>query len=199
MQAENAPLSDLAIRRALRSWILARSATAANVGLIEELGLCRGQVRVDVAVVDEQLHGYEIKSDRDSLRRLMRQIDFYGKVLDRATLVVGDRHFEKATALVPAWWGVLRISRTANNLHLDQVRQGGDNPSLDPRSLVELLWRDDAVSLLEQYNSARGFRSKPRQVVWDRVCNCLDIEVIGHAVRAHLKSRPGTLALVGQL
>ena len=64
--------------------------------MVDELGVCRGQVRIDVAVVNGRFHGYEIKSDRDSLRRLDGQVDLYSKVLDRATIVVGDRHFTEA-------------------------------------------------------------------------------------------------------
>src|SRR6187402_1509374 len=35
--------------------------------LLEELGLCQGDVRVDVAVVNGELSGYEIKSPSDTL------------------------------------------------------------------------------------------------------------------------------------
>ena len=82
---------DVDIRSALRSRLLAKHAADADTVIIDELGVCRGKVRVDVAVVNGMLHGYEIKSDRDNLRRFSGQVDFYGKVLDRATLVVGEK------------------------------------------------------------------------------------------------------------
>src|SRR5262249_26817602 len=81
-------LFDSGIRPGLRSWLRLKHADESDTVLIEELGLCRGRVRVDVAVVNGLLHGYEIKSDRDSLRRLAGQVEVYGKVLDRATLVI---------------------------------------------------------------------------------------------------------------
>src|SRR3990170_1714739 len=84
-------LGDSAIRASLRSRLLGQHGQDADTVLIEELGLRRGQVRIDIAVVNGLLHGYEIKSDRDSLRRLGTQVAIYGKVLDQATLVVGDR------------------------------------------------------------------------------------------------------------
>ncbi|MDA8118743.1 MAG: sce7726 family protein, partial [Gammaproteobacteria bacterium] len=71
--------------------------------VLDELGICRGEVRVDVAVVNGEIHGYEIKSDRDSLRRLASQVELYSKVLDQATLVAGERHFDAAAALLPEW------------------------------------------------------------------------------------------------
>jgi hypothetical protein len=82
MHVEVGP-SDVAIRPALRSRLLVEHAHDPETVLIEELGLRRGLVRVDIAVVNGLLHGYEIKSDRDSLRRLAKQVDVYSAVLDR--------------------------------------------------------------------------------------------------------------------
>ena len=72
-------LGDSDIRAVPRSSLFFKHLDEADTVVIEELGLCRGQVRVDVAVVNGLLHGYEIKSDRDSLRRLGVQVEVYGK------------------------------------------------------------------------------------------------------------------------
>lgn len=147
-------LGDADIRPALRAHILAKHSGAADTRIIEELGLCRGQTRVDLVVVNGALHGYEIKSERDSLRRLSIQVELYGQVLDRATLVVGDHYLAKSLDLVPEWWGVLRIKPTSKGLQFGTVRRGRKNPFRNPRSLVELLWRDDAIASPE---SLSGF------------------------------------------
>jgi len=191
MSKVDAILGDADIRPALRSWLHKEHAHNSDTVLIEELGLCRGQVRVDLAVVNGQLHGYEIKSDRDTLRRLDRQIDFYSRVFDLATLVVGDRHLDEALQGIPDWWGVLRID-TSSEPMFEVLRRGGKNPGRNPRSLVELLWLDEAVSLLARRNAARGVRGKPRCVVWDRLCEHLDVHEIAAAVRSHLKARSAT-------
>jgi hypothetical protein len=182
-------LGDSAIRPALRSRLVGEHGQDADTVLIEELGLCRGHVRIDIAVVNGLLHGYEIKSDRDSLRRLGTQVDVYGKVLDQATLVVGDRLLASALDVVPAWWGVLRVRPTSQGLQFRTVRRPRRNPQRDPRVLVELLWSDQAMALLEQRNAARGVRGKPRRVVWDRVCDHFGVDEIAAAVRARLKAR----------
>ena len=189
MSNQRVILGDAEIRPALRLRLLDKHSDEAGTIIIEELGICRGHVRVDVAVVNGALHGYEIKSDRDSLRRLDIQVDFYGKVLDRATLVVGERHLPDALALLPAWWGVLRIRPTATEPRFKTVRLGRKNPRKDPRSLVELLWLDDALALLEGRQVARGVRGRPRRLVWDRVCEHFSVDEIAAAVRAHLKAR----------
>jgi hypothetical protein len=182
-------LGEVDIRSALRTRLFLEHGNEVDTVIIEELGLCRGQVRVDVAVVNGVLHGYEIKSDRDSLRRLNGQVEVYGNVLDRATVVVGDRHIAGAVGIVPVWWGVLRAYSTDTGVQFKTLRCAEKNPHKDARSLVELLWLDDAIALLEQRSAACGIRSKPRHIVWDRVCEQFATDEIAAAVRARLKAR----------
>jgi hypothetical protein len=189
MNSSDLVLRDADIRPALRSNLLGKHADEADTVIIEELGVCRGRVRVDLAVVNGTLHGYEIKSDRDSLRRLTTQIDFYGRVLDRATLVVGERHLTNALDILPAWWGVLHVQQAPRRQRFRTIRRGRKNPQRDPRALVELLWLDDALALLETREVAKGVRGRPRRLVWDRVCEHFHIDEIAAAVRAQLKAR----------
>lgn len=180
---------DAGIRQALITKLSKKYADEAGTVILEELGLCCGKVRVDVAVVNGVLHGYEIKSDRDSLRRLTRQVQYYGRVVDRATLVVGDHHLSKALNMLPEWWEVILASPGTNGTSFKTVRRGRKNPCSDPRSLVELLWYEDAIALLEGHNIARGVRGKPRRIVWDRICDNFSFGEIAEAVRTQLKAR----------
>jgi hypothetical protein len=168
---------------------LARPLRHSDTVLIEELGLCRGQVRADVTVVNGSLHAYEIKSDRDKLDRLRHQASMYNQIFDRVTLVVGARHYSAALELIPIWWGVLGVAPTPRGPRLQRMRRPLDNPAVDSRALVELLWLEDALALLESRGVARGARSKPRQFVWDRVCEHFSVTEIATAVRNRLKAR----------
>lgn len=183
------PLADSDIRPALRARLRTQYANDPGTAILEELGICRGQVRVDLAVVNGIVRGYEIKSDRDTLDRLATQVDLYGRVLDRATLVVGERHFEAAIEVVPSWWGVLRVESRGSDARFVLQRRGSENPKRDPRALVEFLWREDAVALLENHGAARGVRGKTRLAMWDRICETCDIEEIAAAVRSRLKAK----------
>ena len=189
MNIESTIPGDSEIRLALRSRLLNDHADETDTVIIDELGVCRGQARIDLVVVKGLIHGYEIKSDRDSLRRLNRQVSIYSKVLDRSTLVVGQHHLSDALDIVPNWWGVLLIESGAVEPCFKTVRRGRENPRRDPRSLVEFLWLDDAIALLSQRNAARGIRGKPRSMVWDRVCKHFNLDEIADSVRARLKAR----------
>ena len=46
-----------------------------------------GAARVDIAVINGHIRGVEIKAEADSLERLPRQVEAYGRVVDRATLI----------------------------------------------------------------------------------------------------------------
>ncbi len=183
---------DAALRRVLRIKLEAEHFTETDTVIVDELGLCRGQNRVDVAVVNGSLHGYEIKSDRDTLRRLPAQVEMYGRVLDRVTLVVGEKHLIAATKLVPKWWGVTVAAQRRDQPVLRAVRKGRKNPSRNPRALAELLWLSEAMALLEARGLAVGVRGKPRAAVWDRVCEHLSLDEVAAAVRAALKTRKTT-------
>ena len=183
------PPSDADIRAVLLEHLRQRHGNDATVAFVEELGLCRGQVRVDVAVVNGSIHGYEIKSDRDSLRRLARQAAVYGLVLDRATLVVGSKHAAEAAEAVPAWWEVQIVVPNGSGLRVKRLRRGSENPARSARALVELLWLEDAQALLADRGALRGFRGRPRREVWDRVCALYGLDEIASAVRVQLKAR----------
>ena len=81
MIGSTADLSEEVIRASLHRRLVAKHQDEKGVVLIDELGLCKGSARVDLAVVGNQLHGYEIKSDRDSLRRLRTQAGYTARCL----------------------------------------------------------------------------------------------------------------------
>jgi hypothetical protein len=189
MRIGDRSFSDADIRSALRFRLLKQYRDDPGTIVLEELGFCRGQARIDIAVVNGLLHGYEIKSERDSLRRLNAQLDFYGRVLDRATLVVSERHLDKAVEMIPGWWGVLRVEVGPTGPRFRTLRRERKNPDRNPRALVELIWLEDALALLEKRGVARGFRGKPRRMVWDRICEHFKVDEIAETVRNSLKAR----------
>ena len=181
-------VGDRVIRMALKPKLFADQVHDDAV-LFEELGLCRGLVRADIAVVNGALHGYEIKSDLDNVHRLQKQVEVYNKVLDYATLVVGERLLEEAVKAVPEWWGVLLVCSAAGRLEFETVRDAKQNSNRQPRALVELLWLEEATALLAKLGALRGVRGKPRRILWDRISDRIRLEEIATAVRAALKSR----------
>jgi hypothetical protein len=183
-------MRDSDLRAALLRRLARRHSSDAGALILQELGLRHGAARIDVAVVNGILHGYELKSDSDSLERLARQALVYGSVLDRVTLVVGRRHVEEAVGMVPAWWGVqVAEMGPRGGVLFSSVRRARNNPSQDIVAVAKLLWREEALELLQQLGAAKGFRSKPRAAIYTRLAEVVDPDQIRSRVRDRLRGR----------
>lgn len=183
-------MNDHQLRRALKSKVLARYAKDPDTRIVDELGLRHGIARVDIAVVNGIIHGFELKSDSDNLKRLPHQSHIYSSVLDKVTLVVGIRHALEATKLVPDWWGI-KIARVTSRgaFEFESYRTARANPSLDPLSVCKLLWRDEALTLLAELGEAERVRYKARALVYARLAEVADLASIQERVRRQLKCR----------
>ena len=96
---------DCDIRLALEARLVQQHGDEPDTIIRHEVGICAGKRRIDMAVVNGELTGYEIKSDMDTLARLVGQANAYGSVLDRVVLVTTERHVDSALPLLPDWWG----------------------------------------------------------------------------------------------
>lgn len=183
-------MRDPELRAAVKDTLLAPFYSDPNTLIIEELGLKHGSGRVDIAVINGELHGYELKSDQDTLRRLPKQVAVYTSVLDRITLVVTPHHIVQAIEMVPEWWDIMLAEiQAAGNIRFQAVRTGQENPSLSALAIAKLLWRDEALQLLEILGAAEGIRSKPRRIIYARLVEVLDLDQVRACVRNLLKIR----------
>lgn len=181
-------MRDVHVRMQLKKRLATSFAHDPTTLILDELGIAQGQVRADVVVVNGALHGYEIKAACDSLSRLPRQVDFYGRVFDFASLVVAEKHLSAALQVVPDWWGVYQVCGS-EELELLERRGPQSNPNQDIRCVSQLLWRDEALALLVSRQAAKGILTKPRRYAWDAVCEVFSASEIRDAVRQRLKER----------
>lgn len=184
-------MRDSDVRSALKSQLVEEHRDELSETLVvDELGLCN-QVRVDVAVVNGALSGFEIKSANDRLTRLPGQVATYSRVLDHATLVVADRHLRLARRQIKPWWG-LRVARVVDGATLvEEARPPKQNPCIDKFALAQLLWKAEAIELLSSRGLDAGVRSKPREQAWQRLADEVDLDDLRGAVRSALRARRG--------
>lgn len=182
-------MRDIDVRRALRAQTLAKHYADPRSRVIEELGLCQGEARVDLAVVNGSLHGYEIKSERDTLNRLGQQAEAYGLVFDEMTLVLSEKHLASALEQIPPWWGVVVASPNRAGIGLRHHRKGKRNKTLSAFHLAQLLWRNETLRVLEGIGQSRGFASKPRTVLWQALADAVPLSTLRRVVRETLKVR----------
>ncbi len=185
----DAPLRDADIRPALTSWLKASSPTSSSR---RACGLLHGDVRVDVAALSpRRFHGFEVKSDVDSVRRLARQVAAYSKVLDRCTLVVGERlgRAWRGADTVPPWWGILLAGHVQGEVAMVELRPAAPNPAVDPLAVARLLWRQEALHLLCHVGAGRGLGGATRVRLYQKLVEVLPLESLQHHVRRTLLAR----------
>lgn len=179
--------------REIRSFLIERIYQAyltPDTIVIEELDLCIGEARIDLALVNCASLGIEIKSDRDTLNRLPKQIEIYSKIFDKVEIVSGPKLFKEIVESVPEWWGISTVSQTnRGSLKYRKWRKSRKNINKDPLSNAQLLWKSEIIELLKIKAIEFKFKNKSKEFL----CNAL-IELAPHKevfthVNSCLKSR----------
>lgn len=186
-------MRDSDVRKAIINSLSVAHAGDKNTRIVEEMNIWSGSVRIDIAVINGELSGWEIKSDKDDLSRLPIQAEIYSRVFDKVSLVCGKRHVKKAVPIVPSWWSIVSATMDRDNAVLEVERQGEQNPCQEPMLIAELLWKDEALAILERHDTARGYRNKRVRIIYEHLCERLTLSILKDEVRAALKARQSWL------
>lgn len=181
---------DVEIREAVERRLRATHRTQTDTRYRHELGLCMGETRVDVAAINGEIIGCEIKGSQDTLLRLPKQISIYSRVVDRSILVTEERHLNHAMEMLPEHWGIWLVRPGQRGAVIRPLRNAQQSPDLDPFSIAQLLWRDEGMDLLRSIDAARGLSRATRFQVWDALVEHIpDLNQLRKMVRVVLKGR----------
>lgn len=182
-------MRDIDVRHALRHAMNRRHQGEPDTLIVEELGLCQGAARVDFAVINGSIHGYEIKSQRDTLSRLPAQAEVYSRALEFVSIVAAENHMQAITKAVPGWWGIWTVVRRHNEFAIEALRDAAPNPCINLFAMAQLLWREEALKILIQHGRSSRLLSKPRAELWRRLSVEFSVEELTRLVRECLKRR----------
>jgi hypothetical protein len=183
-------MTDFEIRKSLHRKVLRRHHTAQETLVIDELGLRHGFCRADIAVVSGRLIGYEIKSNRDSLARLKKQISLYDAVFDSITIVVGTKHRSVICRRVPRHWGVLFASVGKRGaIKFQTKRRPRANRRIDLLSIAQLLWRVEALDMVREITSSAEISRLRRSRLYEYLSNNVPADKLRREVRSRLRNR----------
>lgn len=146
-----------------------------------------GASRVDVAVVNGIIYGYEIKSVLDTLDRLPRQMDYYNQLFERMTIVSSRKYYQQVSELVPKWWGIKIISY--NGARLIEKRKGRINRAQDKDMLLKLLWKKELESFVDVMGYPKKMKRLKKHQLLETVSKEAEIGVIRNHVYQSLKTR----------
>lgn len=179
-------VTEAAVRRCLRDEVLASVEQPSEA--VYEFWVPRSNERADVAVIGALMSGYEIKTERDTLKRLPRQAAAYARLFDLCTVVLAERHIAAAMEMLPGWWGVIAISENRRPPSFVSIRTATPNECVDPETLVRLLWRDEVRAILTALGDEPDPRAS-RSSMWRQLLRLVDINRLKALVRTALLDR----------
>lgn len=181
--------NDIDIRLALDNQLQSKHGQNPDVLIRHELGVDMGNRRIDLAVLNGHLAGWEIKSDKDTLKRLPEQAAAFLKVMDYLTIVTTAKYLDRCAAILPANWGLQEAISGPCGIRIVSRRAPKINRQTDPFSIAQLLWRDEAMEELKLRGQARGLSSKPRYTIWQRLSEVVPKRELRSIVLSRLKRR----------
>lgn len=184
-------MHDIDIRIKIKTTYLKKYYSDSDSKVVDEFSVSIGDARMDIAVINGFLHGYEIKSESDTLYRLANQITIYSKTFDYLTIVTGQKHLESVINEVPSWWGVIVASKnkTNNGIRLKALRKPKKNVYVDSLSLAQLLWRNEAIDVLKSIGIIKGLSGKAKPFLWELISKSFSTKELSQIVRHKLKIR----------
>jgi len=106
-----------------------------------------GSCKADLVILNGTASAYEIKSERDSLARLVNQVDNYKRVFATVNVIVSDKHTESVREAVPADVGIMRLCR---RFRISVERDAIDCPErICPVTVFESLRSAEAAAILQ--------------------------------------------------
>ena len=102
--------------------------------------------KVDLAILNGSATAYEVKSERDSLVRLERQIAAYSKVFPRVYVVAAECHVPEIMTSFPEDIGILRLNNRHNISMLREAEDRVDRTS--PEAIFDSIRTEEARMIL---------------------------------------------------
>jgi hypothetical protein len=185
-------VTEAVVREALRQRVF--SAIGGACDAVDEFWVPRSYERADLAVIGRSMDGFEIKTERDTLRRLPRQVEAYGRLFDRCSVVVAEKHCDSAAGMLPEWWGITSI-HVNGGVRFIEVRKPRRNSGVDPEILVRLLWKEEVIVALVKLGAAPDERAS-RGALWRDLLEAASLSQLRAAVRRALLSRDPSRARI---
>lgn len=183
-------MRDADVRQAVMRSVLNEHLVKKDTLVVEELGIEHGSYRVDIAVVNGFLHGYELKSQSDNLLRLPAQAAAYSRTFDRVTLVVDDSHYKASLNIIPNWWGVKVASKgTLGAIKIETARPIEANPNVCLFTMAHLLWKSEAIEILDALGVEKKALRQNRASLYELLVSHHEPTKLRQTIRVYLKNR----------
>lgn len=194
---------DYVYRTALVQKILLGKHSLNTATLLNETRI--GRRKVDLGILNGTSTAYEIKSERDSLSRLLPQLNSYEKVFARVNVVTSENHLHRIAELVPQHIGIILLSK---RFTLQIVREASEDlDRLDPLSMLDVLRTTEAKEVLANLKQeipqvpntqirtelAGVFKNLPPELVHRQMVTTIRINRSQHSLASFVDNVPSSL------
>lgn len=105
-----------------------------------------GSCKADLVILNGTATVYEIKSERDSLARLVNQVENYKRVFAKVNVIASESHIDGVLNTIPDDVGVMCLSK---RYRITSVREAADRPErICPVTVFESLRMAEGISIL---------------------------------------------------
>ncbi len=165
MAATSTSLTDKQMREPLFDYL---EEFYGKIRILEEKNVKASRADV-IGIVDGQILGFEIKSDRDSYTRLKTQTADYDRFCDYNYLVIGKSHLLHAHEHIPPHWGILVAERQEDgDIRVTMDTLPALNEGAEIKNQLGFLWRPELQALLAE-NELPVYKAKSKDFVRDKL------------------------------
>lgn len=105
-----------------------------------------GECKADLAILNGTAKVYELKSERDSLSRLERQVTTYANVFAQVNVIAAESHIDAVIASVPGDVGILLLN---GRQQIRTLRKPADRPErTSPTAIFDSIRTNEARMIL---------------------------------------------------
>ncbi|QWA11099.1 sce7726 family protein [Sodalis ligni] len=116
-----------------------------NATVVSELRV--GNNKADLVIVNGHSVCYEIKTERDTLKRLPDQIKTFDKIFDRVYVVCSQNHIKNVLKITPENVGVFELSQKGA---LKEIKKASNNLGIDRSLMISSLRKNEYVYIAEK-------------------------------------------------
>lgn len=128
-----------------------------------EVLFSRNKRKADLLIISKTLHAFEIKSDRDTIKKFHAQLPDYLRTFPKFSVITTPKYFKQVKRLVPETAGLILFQ--AGSFHVKRPARAKANPRKD--ALLMFLSKTD---LIREFSTS-GARALSTQALRNKILN----------------------------
>lgn len=176
--------SDKEIREAFHAKRLSYYHNCPDTVVIDELGVAHGENRIDIAVINGCIHGYEIKSSKDNLLRFPTQLEAYIQCFEKLSIIAAENHIDELLHKTPKWCGIILAKKDSEDrVGFSTIREDKNNPDVDIVAMAHFLWKKEAIEILMSFGVDKNMLKGARVILYNNLSKIITTSELSSRIR----------------